>query len=119
VTPGGICLLQRPNLHITGGLRLEADLSGIASDSGPAKVDIAGGVAEVFVSLSSFGVNDVRISVVRAVLGRLYCERLTIPCKPQCPDSLRRAGSCFLPRWPAAIRVQAGRVDPVEVRRTE
>jgi hypothetical protein len=42
----------------SSGLQLEADLSGIGHDTGPVKVEIAGSVAEVLVSSSSFGVND-------------------------------------------------------------
>jgi hypothetical protein len=42
----------------SSGLRLEADLPGIAPDIGRVKVDIAGSVADVLVSSSSFGVKD-------------------------------------------------------------
>lgn len=51
---GALVLRWQPS----SGLRLEADLSGIASDTKLAKVNIAGGVAEVLVSSSSFGVKE-------------------------------------------------------------
>jgi hypothetical protein len=50
---GALVLRWQPS----SGLRLEADLSGIASDT-QAKVDIAGSVADVLVSSSSFGVKE-------------------------------------------------------------
>src|SRR5688500_16727384 len=47
---GALILRWQPS----SGLRLEAELSGIARDTGRVKVDIAGSVAEILVSSASF-----------------------------------------------------------------